>query len=279
MSDPSALDDDAIAAATRRWPGLIVDADEVRAYAARCGVAGPSAEALEELVLSARCSAGDPTALALFDACYLDAVPAALAHMKLGPERVDEIRQLVRHKLLVAEPSGAPKLDSYAGQGRLRGLVKVVAVRTAISSIRKEKGHVGDAALEQVADAAHDPELGYMKQRYRAAFRVAFERAIRGLTSRQRNILRLQLDAGLTVEQIGEVYGVHRATATRWLTKIRERLLSETRRELGEQVGASPRELDGVMELIQSRLDVSVRRMLETVTPDQDDEPSSDLDA
>ena len=118
-----------------------------------------------------------------------------------------------------------------------------------------------------------------MKERYRAAFRVAFEQAVRRLSSRERNILRLQLDAGLTVEQIGEVYGVHRATATRWLTKIRDQLMSDTRRELGERVGVSSSELDGVMELIQSRLDVSVRRMLETITPSETDAPSSAPDA
>lgn len=279
MSDSAPLDDDAIRAAAARWPGLEVEPDDVRGYAERCGVATPSPEALEELVLASRCSAGDPTALALFDARYLDAVPVALAHMKLSAERVDDIRQRVRTKLLVAEPGRSPRLDDYAGQGRLRGLVKVIGVRMAISALRKEAGHVGDAPLERLADAAHDPELRYMKERYRAAFRVAFEQAVRRLSSRERNILRLQLDAGLTVEQIGEVYGVHRATATRWLTKIRDQLMSDTRRELGERVGVSSSELDGVMELIQSRLDVSVRRMLETITPSETDAPSSAPDA
>ena len=279
MSESDPLGDDAIGDAATRWPGLDVTPSDVRQYAERCGVSAPSPEALAELVLASRCSAGDPTGLALFDAHYLDAVPAALAHMKLGPAQVDEIRQRVRTKLLVAEPERPPRLDDYAGQGRLRGLAKVIAVRMAISAIRKVEGHAGEAPLERLADAAHDPELRYMKERYRAAFRVAFEQAVRALSSRQRNILRLQLDAGLTVEQIGEVYGVHRATATRWLTKIREQLMTNTRRGLGERVGASPSELDDVMELIQSRLDVSVRRMLETVTPSEIGEPSSAPDA
>lgn len=48
--------------------------------------------------------------------------------------------QTVRDKLLVADTDGEVKIVRYAGGGSLRGLVKVTAVRTAISLLRKHKG-------------------------------------------------------------------------------------------------------------------------------------------
>ena len=77
-----------------------------------------SEEALAELYLACGCSRGDKAALAHLDARYLASVPAALAHMRLPAETIDEVRQLVRHKLLVAEPGKAPKLEGYAGRGK-----------------------------------------------------------------------------------------------------------------------------------------------------------------
>jgi RNA polymerase sigma-70 factor (ECF subfamily) len=219
----------------------------------------------DEVDLALACSQGDAAALARFEASYLDTIPAALAHMQLSADMVDEVRQRVRHKLLVAEEGEPTKLEGYAGQGRLRGLIQIVAVRTAISMLRKTKREVGGVDLTAMPSPAGDPELRYLEKRYRGAFREAFEQAVRALTSRERNFLRLQVHAGLTVDQIGNMYGVHRATATRWLTKIRTQLLKDTRAHMGAALGASSEELDSVMNLIQSRLDVSVHRMLETV--------------
>ena len=72
---------------------------------------------------------------------------------------------------------------------------------------------------------------------------------------------------GLTVDQVGEVYGVHRATATRWLAKIRAQVLADTRGELAQELSVPARELESIMQLVQSRLDVSVQRLLETHDP------------
>ena len=67
------------------------------------------------------------------------------------------------------------------------------------------------------------------------------------------------------------MYGVHRATATRWLAQIRAQVLAETRRRLGEVLAVPARELDSVMDLVQSRLDVSLQRMLTERSSPPDD--------
>ena len=269
--------------AARAWPELSLDRDAFANYVAQRFEAPAELDdtALSELFITCACLRGDNTALTLFDARYLDGVPAALAHMKLGAEEVDEVRQLVRHKLLVAEAGDVPKLDTYAGRGKLRGLIQVVAVRTAISLLRKNKKHrLTSDGLSELPDGGHDPELTYLKAKYRAAFKRAFAEALGELTSRERNFLRLHHFGGLSVEQVGDVYGVHRATATRWLAKIRASLMSATQQRLGEDLAIDRDELDSLMALIQSRLDVSVQRLLASQPGDaeHDASPPTDLD-
>jgi RNA polymerase sigma-70 factor (ECF subfamily) len=253
------------------WPRVRVEADELAQYLAARGEEAPdpqhlSDDAAAELYLACACARGDETALARFDARFLDVVPAALAHMKLPAATVDEVRQMVREKLLVVDGDGVRKLDRYAGQGKLRGLIKVVAVRTAISVLRKTRREapLGDDALAAIPTPEHDPELAYMKARYRSEFKIAFEVAARQLESRDRNLLRLHLLDGVTLEQIAEMYSVHRATVVRWLAKVRDKLFSNTRKHMRERLDVSPEEFESLMGLIQSRLDVSVQRMLQT---------------
>ena len=195
---------DAIDEAMQAWPGVRVDRSQFERY-----LEGRQDGDLAERYLACAVAAGDDRALALFDEHYLDKLPAALAHMQLSADMLEEVGQRVRHKLIVDG-----KLDGYAGKGRLGGLVQVVAVRLAIDMLRKAKREVGADRLDDLS-SPHDPELRFLKEKYRVVFSSAFERAIADLTSRERNFLRLQVHGGLTVEQIGKMYGVHRATATR----------------------------------------------------------------
>lgn len=223
-----------------------------------------------ELVLARACADGDPKALALFEARYMDVIGPALAHMNLDAARVSDVAQHVRNTLLVAAPGEQPRLVQYAGQGRLRGLVKVTAVRTAISVLRKTKGTAaaGPDDLQRLADPVDDPELHFLKAHYRDAFRRAFARAVGQLASRDRNILRMHLLGGMTLEQVATVYGINRSTVVRSLQKIRKTLYTATRDGLREEVAVPRSEFESVLGLLRSRFDVSLGRLLETVHPE-----------
>ncbi|MCA9611101.1 MAG: sigma-70 family RNA polymerase sigma factor, partial [Myxococcales bacterium] len=101
-------------------------------------------------------------------------------------------------------------------------------------------------------------------ERYRGVFREAFEEAVGALSPRERNLLRLHFLRRVTLESLAELYGVHRATIVRHLAKIRERLDAATQAALRDRLGADKREVESVMDLIRSRFDVSVERMLRT---------------
>jgi RNA polymerase sigma-70 factor (ECF subfamily) len=228
----------------------------------------PGGDGLIEIALVAGCDAGVRGAEREVADRYLSAAGEALAHMRLAGDLAEDIRQKVLEKLLVSDGGAPSKLARYAGRGKLRGLVKVVAVRTALSELRKGGREVAmpEAGADIFADdpGAADPELAFVKRRYRAEFKLAFEDAVGDLGERERNLLRLHLLRGVTLEALAEIYGVHRATVTRWLTKARERLLSSTRERLGARLDIGRSEIDSVMKWIGSRLDASVSRVLRT---------------
>jgi RNA polymerase sigma-70 factor (ECF subfamily) len=215
---------------------------------------------LAEVRLALACASGDARALAHFDRTYMAAGRARLRSMKLTDAAIDDVLQSVREKLLVGAP---PKLLEYVGRGSLYGLVKVVAVREALSTLRKKRGD-DDEELAERAMVELDPETAILKDHYRSHFREAFREAIRALDSHDRNVLRMYALGGAGLEELAQMYGVHRATIVRTLARVREQLFSETRKALRKRLGIGLAEIDSVLELVQSRLDVSLGRMLDS---------------
>jgi RNA polymerase sigma-70 factor (ECF subfamily) len=119
-----------------------------------------------------------------------------------------------------------------------------------------------ESLLLEMRSAGDDPELSYMKALYGDAFRAAFRLAAGSLDPRDRNLLRQHFVEGMTIDELGTVYGVHRATTARWIQGAREKLLAATRKEFAHRAQVSPRECESVLRLVQSRFDVTLRRLL-----------------
>jgi len=62
--------------------------------------------------------------------------------------------------------------------------------------------------------------------------------------------------------EMGALYGVHRATAARWAVAAQEALLEKTRRRLTERLRLTHSQLDSVLRLISSKLDINLSRLL-----------------
>jgi RNA polymerase sigma-70 factor, ECF subfamily len=244
---------DLVVAAAAQWPGVTIDIADVVA------------------VLEAKRAADDPPplepAIAAFDRAYLDVVPQALASMKLPTATVEDVRATVRDKLLLAEGDKPPRILDYAGRGRLRGLVQVTATRTAIDRIRHEEKEVELPAGRDLA-ASVDVTLSLIKAQYRDAFATGFARAVAAASRRDRNLLRLHFMGGMTLEQLAQMYGVHRATVVRWLAAARAAVFGATRAHVADTLHAPADELDEMFDLVQSRVELSVERLLASVSHD-----------
>jgi RNA polymerase sigma-70 factor, ECF subfamily len=174
------------------------------------------------------------------------------------------VLQALRGQLLVGVGGALPRISEYAGHGDLRGWLRVSVVRSALKVLRRNNAGAFedvDAVLE-ARSSDDDPELSYMKSLYRDAFRAAFRAAFDELAAREKNMLRQHFADGLTIDDLGRLYNVHRATAARWLQKARESLLAGTRREFTQRAGITARECESVLRLVQSRFDVTLRSLL-----------------
>jgi len=172
--------------------------------------------------------------------------------------------QTVMTRLIVGGADGAPILDRYTGRGRLGAWIRVVASRDALKALRGDGREVPiDAArLDRVGAPDADLEMDYMKAVYRTAFADAFYAALDGLAPRDRLMLRYSVLDGLSIDRIAAAYGVHRATAARWVARARQQLVASTRARLIRAEGLTDSEFDSVTRLIRSQLDLSIRRRL-----------------
>ena len=213
-----------------------------------------------EIYLAAGCAARLPAALAALERVYLARVPDVLAAKRLPAHAVDDIRQIVRERLLGGEP---PYLAGAAGRGPLAGLVAVIANRAAIDWLRanaREAARVEPTPEPDVLVATGDPARDHLRATYGGAVKAAFEAAIRDLPPRERTLLRFHLVDGLTIDDLARIYKIHRATAARQLDRAREAVAAATRAHLAASIPAP--ELADVAALVQSQLDLSLSRVL-----------------
>ncbi|MBS1123936.1 MAG: putative DNA-binding regulatory protein, partial [Deltaproteobacteria bacterium] len=185
-----------------------------------------------------------------------------------GPgQTADDLRQILRAKLFVAEPGEQPKIADYAGQGFLENWLRVTAVRVFLDlSKRKDRVRETFAADDEVLALPQpgDLSLDVVKAEYRAAVAAAMHEAAQQLEPGDRHLLRQHLVAGLSIDRLGAVLGIHRATAARRIARAKEQLVAETRRRLAIRLGLADLELDEVIGLVMSRLDVSIGQLLAT---------------
>jgi RNA polymerase sigma-70 factor (ECF subfamily) len=240
------------------WPGIHADAE---AFRARLEASAEPPTSAADVYLAVACAAGDGGALAAFEQHHFPEVRRALTRLRIDGASADDIEQRVRAKVLVGDP---PRIATYAGRGSLAAWLRAIAVHEALTAMRAEKRrgpHEGSSAIERIA-APEEPELAQLRARYAGPFKTAFSDALASLGPRDRNVLRLTYLEGLTAEQIGLAYGVHRVSVARWLSQIRESLFERTHATLRERLVLGPAELESVTRLCLSQIDVSLDRLL-----------------
>lgn len=214
---------------------------------------------VEDLALAALCARGDAAAQQAFEG-YLGAVEQA----KVGGvsrDQIDEVKQQLRVQMLVAK-DGTLGIAAYRGRGPLRAWLKIIATRELVRLVKGD-GRAAKRELEELELATTgDPALDQLKATYRAEFAEALRDAISDLAFEDRLLLRQQIADQLSVDEIGAAHGVHRGTASRWLSRAREALLAATQRRLSERLDLPAEEISSVIRLVHSRLDVSVVRYL-----------------
>jgi len=260
----------AVREARRRWPKVHLESERLARHVA--GVSAGSApdeafglDALElcDLYLACACALGVPAALAAFEREYLAGLRTFVRDIDSTPTRLDELRQLLRERLLVSSDGRPARISRYGGRGSLKAWVQVAAQRLALSSLRGRTPEtlVADAALADQLGGP-DAELGALRRRYADAFGRALRTALDGATARERLLLRLHLVEGMSLTRIAAAYAVSQSTVSRWLQSARDDIRDRLQRELEQTLRLNSQELASMARLVQSQLDISLATLL-----------------
>jgi RNA polymerase sigma-70 factor (ECF subfamily) len=253
----------ALAAGRAAWPGAAADEGFIDHLARRRPAGaerfdfGPQCS---DLYLAWACGTGDRRALQHLEATVLSEVERTVGRMRLPDGvRPDEIVQRVRERALLPRAQGTAAILDYEGTGSLLNWLRTAAIREVVTRSRQGRSdHDDEEALLDLPLPADHPELALARARFRARFREAFAEAVGELPDADKNVLKLSYVDRLPIDRIGLLFGVNKSTISRRLAQTRARLLDRTRALLSEGLDLPSGELDSLLRLVDSKLEVSI---------------------
>jgi len=184
-----------------------------------------------------------------------------MSAVTLTSDELGELRQQLRVKLLVGVN---PKIGLYRGQGTLAGWVQVCATRTALNLKRGRLNQVpdGNLAIESLVSQEPNAEMLMAAIQNRNGLGAALSRCLSALTGKEKTLLYMFFVDGMNIEQMGDVFGVHRATIARWMAVVRSRVLAQVCRTASADLCATRAEVLSLMGLARSDIDINVKTIL-----------------
>jgi RNA polymerase sigma-70 factor (ECF subfamily) len=251
----------AIAKARAAWSNIFVLDEVVARFIDERLEGRPLGELpVEDLYLACACVHGIETAIVAFEQQLIQPLTRSLLRTAGSADAAAEVQQRLRVQMLVGTDGKPPQIAAYRGYGSLKGWLRVVATREAVRLARERERHEDDRLANDVATSANT-ELEYFRRVYNQEVVSALRKALGSLGSREQNVLRHHYIDRLGIDEIARIHHVHRATAARWLESAKAQLVRRARRALEAQLGAGIGGLESIVRLMQSRLDVSLRRV------------------
>jgi RNA polymerase sigma-70 factor (ECF subfamily) len=217
-------------------------------------------EHTEDLALASSAAKGDPEAIRVLDGMLRECATWAARRVDRAAAFADDVAQVMRERLLVGD---APKLDEYAGRAPLRSWLSTIAMRVALDMRRNKADRPHEELASTDGPVLREPELDYLRERYREHFKAAVREALAAAPAKDRALLRLHLGERLGIDKLAALYDVGRSTAHRWLGEARDRLVEATRTALCARLDVTSSEYESLAALVRSDVAVSVVRLLE----------------
>ncbi len=247
----------------KAWPGLSLDADLYASHVAATEITDVDLAArAEDIYLACACACGDSQAHRLFEDHFLSQIPRFVGRFRFAPHLLDEVRQRVRLKQLLGEHPGVSR---YRGRGPLGAWVRATAVRVAFDVATQAGQATADWETElfDVWKSFDDgPEAQAIKNTYRETLTAALQECLAALGPRDKTLLRMHVVDQLSIDVIGRIYRVHRATVARWLLGIRARVFADLRARAALHWGASTNDLRSLVRILGDEIHLSAKRIL-----------------
>ena len=253
-------------AARRAWPAFEVSCADFGTHCQKVLGEPLDLDLAPDLYLACACLRGDAAAAKVLESELQGSPRAAIARVCPEPAFIEEVMQELLAKLLVGP---RPRLERFAGRSPLSLWLRAVATRLAIDMARAEaRWRPSDEGLEHaLASFDFGPEVGRLRERYGDSLQAALSATMRSLSAHDRQVLRMHLVDGLSIDQIARPYQVHRATAARWLATIRSHIFTAVRdRLLAAHPQLKSEDFESVVRAVRSQLHLSVSRVFPSAT-------------
>jgi len=250
------------AAGRRAWPRVALPPDVFHEHLVRALGPAPSwnwSLRADDLYLCCACALGVHEAHRALEQLLRD-VRRTLRSRSQDSAMADEVLQRLRAKLLVGSP---PRIATYQARGPLLGWLGVIAIRIAIELRRVTRRESSASPELYDVDTSYDPDLtrSLLTTRYADSFAGALRAAALELTEADRALLRRAFVDGCSVDQLGLIYSVHRATAARRVQRARTRLLDALRLAVQFKHRFSEDDFDSIARDVSDHVDFSCEHL------------------
>ncbi len=256
-------------AVTQDWPGIRTEAALFMKHLALRIPGG--ADALEglrglrasDLYLAHGCLLGDPAALSAFEQHFVARVPAYLARGNASADFIEEAKQGLRTRLLTGDQT-PPRIAAYSGHGPLGAWVRMTTLRVALD-LDQTPGRLPSAyrfEAHALTPAMADPELATLKSQAGALLNQAASATLAALSPREAALVRLFFLQEVSYGALAKIYHAPTSRVRRWIADIRAKIVEETRRHLIEKLAVTSSNVDSLIRLVSSDVDLSVVRIL-----------------
>jgi RNA polymerase sigma-70 factor (ECF subfamily) len=251
-------------AACSQWPELHLPEGHFVAYVLERSTEFelPPLEHAGDMLLACACALGSAPAIGALQRRCDPAIARVLSRRKASSALADDTRQGVYERLLVSGDQRPPRIADYRGVGRLEGWIATAVANELMTqrraATRRREDSMSAGAMARAVPL--DPELELLRASYKEEFERAIVSAVRELSDRDRTLLRLHLGERLSIDTLGGMYGVNRATAARWLVAARRSLFEQAKTIICARLGLNSNEYESVGAALQSQLHVSLLR-------------------
>lgn len=216
-----------------------------------------------ELYLCCACAAGDAAAQAILSGSYLARLERQLSDSNDDAELVQETLQALRIKLLVGADA---KIARFAARGPLGHWLRAAAKRTLLDVVRARRAQRQAEREAPVEVSYHEPDLvsAIGQSRYAPTFVDGLRLAIGQLDEQDRLLLKRAILDGSTIDVLGDIYAIHRSTASRRLRRIRQIIALGVRRQLKTRHRLGDGDVDELARDLGGWLEPGLRLILES---------------
>ncbi|MBP1623937.1 MAG: sigma-24, subfamily [Acidobacteria bacterium] len=209
---------------------------------------------VEDLFLATACAGGDRVAWEHFADEYLPLLRRFAAQACANSSEIEDLAQEIAARLITDKK----RLGGYNGRGSLSGWLRVAVSHAAVDRFRRMKRQTSLEALEEkgnpvaFSDPNHESGDDAPDSRWGPIITGVVDDCLRSLPPRDRLLLSLYYMHGVPLRDIGRQFGIHEATASRWLDRLRRDLRKQVERDLRKKHGLRSSELNSLWKWVSA---------------------------